>query len=795
MAATESTPHARGTIGAPVPRRELRRLLEGKGCYVDDISLPRTAHAVFVRSPFAHAVIKHIDTSKAAAATGVLHVATGRDIAKLCKPWVGTISHLAGMRSMPQLPLAVDRARWSGEPVAVVVAETRAQAEDGAALVEVDWEELPAVVDEETALDPDSPLIHPELGSNLCWERVLDSPNIEDVFATADAVVEATFVTSRHTHVTLEPRSILAQFNSADQQLTVWHSTQVPHMMHWVLAHHFSLPEGNVRVITPDVGGSFGLKIHVYGDEMTAVALSMLLGRPVKFVADRLESFSSDFHARGHRVRARMAVSATGAILAIDMDDLQSLGPFASYPRGGVNEGRQIVNLVGAAYGVDRYRARTRVVFQNKNMYGQYRSVGHPVACLVTEGLVDRAAAAIGMDPAEFRRKNYVPADAYPRRLVSGPVLESLSQHEALDKLLQLMNYESLRADQAKLRSKGIYRGIGLGSFLEMSNPSSATYGRGGVSIASQDACTIRLMPAGTVFCTASINEIGQGAATVCAQIAATELGLAYSQVRVKLGDTDVAPYGGGNWGSRGTGIGGEAVLQAARALKANVVALAARLIGCAPDALEIRDGEVCDLASGARRYTLAELARIAYFSTEMIPPGFTPELTVSRSYAQRTYDGICTNGIQASYVEVDPETGYVKLLGHWVVEDCGTVINPLLVDEQVRGGVVQGIGAALYEQCVYGNTGQLLNATLVDYHVPLAREMPDIVVAHTCTPTATSELGAKGAGEAGVAGASAAVLNAINDALSPLGAQLSTIPATPQRILAELDIHSLQTQ
>lgn len=795
MAATDTTAHLEGKIGEPVPRRELRRLLEGKGCYVDDVSLPRMAHAVFVRSPFAHAVIKRMDTTQAAAAPGVLHVATGRDIAKLCKPYVGTISHLAGMQSMPQFPLALDRVRWSGEPVVVVAAESRAQAEDAAALVDIEWEELPAVVDEETALDPDTPLIHPELGSNLCWERVIDNPNIDRVFEVADAVVEATFVTSRHTHVTLEPRSILAQFNSADQQLTVWHSTQVPHMMHWVIAHHFSLSESNVRVIAPDVGGSFGLKIHVYGDEMATVALSMILGRPVKFVADRLESFASDFHARGHRVKARMAVSASGSILAIDMDDLQSLGPFASYPRGGVNESRQVINLVGAAYGVDCYRARARVVFQNKNMYGQYRSVGHPVACLVTEGLVDRAAAAIGMDPAEFRRKNYISADAYPRKLVSGPVLENLSQHEALETILRLMNYEALRAEQATLRRKGVFRGIGLASFLEMSNPSSATYGRGGVSIASQDACTMRLLPSGSVFCTASINEFGQGAATVCAQIAATELGVAYDQVRVKLGDTDVAPYGGGNWGSRGTGIGGEAVLQTARALKTNVLELAAKLAGCEPADLELKGSGVFDRTSGTQRFTLKELARIAYFNTEKVPPGYTPELTITRSYAQRTYDGICTNGIQASYVEVDCETGYVKLLGHWVVEDCGTVINPLLVDEQVRGGVVQGIGAALYEQCMYGSTGQLLNATLVDYHVPLAREMPDIVVAHTCTPTATSQLGAKGAGEAGVAGASAAVLNAINDALSPLGALLNTIPATPQRILAELDKCTVKPQ
>lgn len=320
-----------GRIGDPTPRRELRRLLEGKGCYVDDVVLPRMVHAVFVRSPYAHAEIKRIDTTQARNAPGVVCVATGQDIAVLCRLWVGVISHLEGMRSMPQSALAIDRARWNGEPVVAVVASTRALAEDAAALVEIDWEELPAVVDEETALNADAPLIHPELGSNLCWERKVESGEIDRAFAEADAVVEATFVTSRHTHVTLEPRSILASFNPGDEQLTVWHSTQVPHMMHWVLSHHLSLPESQVRVIAPDVGGSFGLKIHVYGDEMATVALSKMLGRPVKFVADRMESFMSDFHARGHRVKARMAVSKSGDIQAIEMDDLQSLEPFASY--------------------------------------------------------------------------------------------------------------------------------------------------------------------------------------------------------------------------------------------------------------------------------------------------------------------------------------------------------------------------------------------------------------------------------------------------------------------------------
>lgn len=776
-----------GHIGTPTPRPDLRRLLEGQGTYLDDIALPRLAHVAFVRSPYAHAAIEGVRFDQAAAAPGVLAVATGADIAKLCRPFLGVLSHLTGMRSVPQPAMAIDRALWHGEPMVAVVAETRAQAEDAAELVEIDWRELPPAIDERTALEPSSPVIHPSLGNNLCYERTVDSGDVDAAFSSAVNVVEADLSTARHTHVTLEPRSLLAHYNKGDGTLTVWHSTQVPHMMHAMLTSHFGLPETAVRVIAPDVGGSFGLKIHVYGDEMATVALSMMLGRPVKFVADRMESFLSDFHARGHHIKGRMAVSQAGEILALEVDDIQSLGPYASYPRGGVNEAKQIINLAGAAYRNRNYRARTRVVFQNKSMYGQYRSVGHPIACLITEVLAERAARSIGVDPAEFRGRNYIPADGYPWKLTTGPVLENLSQHQALDKLLALMRYDELRAEQAQLREHGVLRGIGLASFLEMSNPSSATYGQGGVRIASQDACTLRLMPGGTVFCTASVTEIGQGAATVVAQIAATCLGLSLQQVRVKLGDTDVAPYGGDNWGSRGTGIGGEAVLQTARALRSNIVQFAAAVLGCDPEALDLRDGAVCERRAGVSRITLEELATIAYFRTDRIPTGMTPELMVTRSYAQRTYDGICTNGIQASHLEVDPDTGFVRLLGHWVVEDSGRIINPLLLDEQVRGGVVQGIGAALYEQCMYSAEGQLINGNLMDYHVPLASDMPDIVVAHTETATATSELGAKGAGEAGVAGASAAVVNAVNDALSPLGASVSAIPITPRRLLQAL--------
>jgi len=778
---------ANGYIGAALPRAGAKRLIAGRGQYVDDVRLARTTHAAFVRSPHAHARIASIDTAEAAASPGVVCIVTGEKVAEMCEPYVGVLAHVKGMRSAPQFPLAIERACWQGEPVVAVIAETRARAEDAAQLVQVEWEELPPVTNAETALDPTTPVIHPGLGSNLCFERSVDTGGVDEAFARADQVVEATFTTGRHTAVTLEPRAILANFDATEGQLTVWHSTQVPYMMQWLLARHFRLDDAKVRVIAPDVGGGFGLKIHTYGDELAVVAAAMITGRPVKFVADRLESFISDVHARDHRVRVRMAVTKVGDIIAIEADDLYGIGPYSVYPRGSANEGIQVSNLVGAGYRRGAYRARTRAVFQNKAMYGQYRAVGHPVACMAGELLVDLAADALKIDPAEFRRRNYVPDDAYPYHAGPGLVFERLSQHEALGKLLEMMNYSGLRAEQAQLRKHGVFCGIGLANFVENSNPSAATYGQGGVSISSQDACTMKLTAMGGLTVAASTNEIGQGAGTVVAQVAASAVGTPLERVKVVIGDTETTPYGGGNWGSRGTGIAGEAVFQAGKALRQNILTFVARIKETEASLLDIRSGNVVEAASGTVVMTLEQVARTAYFRTDQVPCDFQPELAVTRSYAQKTYAGVYTNGVQASWLKVDIDTGFVTLLKHWVVDDCGTVVNPLLVDEQIRGAAVQGIGAALLEQCLYSAEGQLMNGSLIDYLVPMAREMPDIEVGHTCSPTRTSELGAKGAGEAGTAGAASAVLNAVNDALKPMGARVFQIPVTPERILRAL--------
>ena len=774
-------------IGQSVPRAGARRLTEGRGAYIDDLRLARMAHVVFWRSPVAHARIVSVDGSYARMMPGVLAVVDGKQMATLCKPWVATLGHLANMKSAPQYPLAVERACWQGEPVVAVVAETRAQAEDALQYLQVEWEELTPVVDMETALAAATPVIHPELGDNRCFTRTLDVGNVDQAFAEADVVAEATFNFGRHTGVPLEPRCQIADWNPGDRRLTVYHSQQAPHMMQDLYARQFDLPESAVRVICKDVGGSFGIKVHAYPDDFATVAMAILLKRPVKFVADRLESFTSDIHAREHRVKARIAATRAGMITAFEIDDLTGIGPYSMFPRTSAIEGNQVVNLVGGPYRHQNYRALLEVVFQNKTPTCQYRGVGHPIACAVTEGLVDLAARKLGMDPLEFRKRNVIPDDAYPCNGASGIRLEVLSHEECLRKIEALIDYPALRAEQAALREQGIYRGIGFATVIELTNPGSAFYGVGGARISAQDGATVRLEPTGTVTVMVGVGEQGQGTEGVFVQVAADAVGVSLDKVRILTGDTDVTPYGGGTWASRGAGIGGEAVLQAALALRENILVAAGQILTRDPEGLAVRRDEIIDSHSMESLLTLHELGRIAYFRPDTLPPGFAAELMVTRHYAQRDFPFIFTNGVQASYVEVDTETGFVKLLKHWVVEDCGRILNPMLVDEQMRGAIVQGIGGALYEECLYDAAGLMQNGSMADYLVPMSGEMPDIVVAHVETPTASSTLGAKGAGEAGTAGAPAALMNAINDALAPLDAAVFSQPFTPEKILRAL--------
>lgn len=773
-------------IGASVPRPNGRRLVDGAAVYIDDIRLPRMLHVYYLRSPYASAKIKSIDVNQAKKAKGVVAIYTGRELAERIEPMMATLAHFKGMKAAQQPCLAIDRVCWQGEPVVAIVASSRHLAEDAAQLVEIDYEELPVVVDMETALNPDAPVIHPELGDNLCFTREVDTGNYDDVASKSDVIVERTFRFPRHTGVCLEGRSVIGDYNNSDKRLTVYISHQAPHMIQDCYARLLGLKEADVRVVCRDVGGSYGIKTHVYGDELATCAISMDLKRPVKFVADRVESFTSDIHSRDHKVTMRMALTKDGQIKGIDFLDMLAIGPYSVYPRTSVVEGNQIVNITGQWYQHEAYRAKMMNVFTNMAIYSNYRAVGHPVAVGVTEGMIDAAARALKMDPVELRRKNLLKDDAFPCTTPSGMKFEIMSHHQCLDAITKMMNLPKLRQEQAELRKKGIYRGIGLISMIEITNPSAMFYGVGGARISAQDGCTVRMEPSGGIVVLNGAGEQGQGTETVFAQIAADAVGVDFSQVRVITGDTDAVPYGGGTWASRAAGVGGEATWQAAKGLRENILALAAVVLETTADRLDVRAGQVVDVLTGEVKTSLAELGRIAYFRPDTLG-SFQAELCVTRHFVPKAFPFTFTNGALACHLEVDIATGFIKLLKFWAVEDCGTVLNEQLVDEQMRGSIVQGIGPTLYEQCLYDERGQLMNGNMADYLVPMAYEMPDMEIGHICTPTRSTELGAKGAGEAGTAGAPGAIMNALNDALSPFHVEMFDMPFTPEKVLRAL--------
>ena len=777
----------RRPIGESVEHSKNRRLAHGRGRYIDDLGLPRMVHAAFVRSPHAHARIVAIDTDAAAQAPGVVRVFAADEVNQAVEPWTGEAAHLAKLRSPPQYPMAHRRALWQGEPVALVVAESRALAEDAAQLVAVEWEPLSAVTDPRAALEPGAPLIHPELGSNLAFSHELGRGDVDPAFAAAAFVGEQGFYFGRHTGVTLEPRGLIADYDPTLDTLTVHHSHQSPFQMQMVFSRHVGIPEHNVRIICPDVGGGFGLKLHVYGDEVATVVASKLLRRPVKYIADRVESLLTDVHARDHRVAARIATDGESRVTGLEVEDICVIGGYSNTIRLSTGEGMLVLLFCGAAYDIPNYRASLKLPFQNKNLIAMYRGVGQPIAVAVTEHMIDLAARAAGIDPVEMRRRNYLTDDQFPASSPGGVHLEYLTLGACLDTLVARMDYEGLRTAQKNARHGGVHRGIGLATMVEITAVGPHYYGPAQVGVSAIDGCTVKLELSGKVRVITSITDQGQGTEVGIAQIVAGALGVPIEDVSVICGDTGVTPYGGGAYASRGIAIGGEAAYGAARVVRSNALDIAGLILQAEPGSLDIIDAEIVDAATGAARMSLAELSVIGYTRQETLPADVQPELSATRSFNPKVA-AFVANGIQGSHVEIDIDTGFVNLLDHWVVADGGRLINPALVDEQIRGGVVQGLGAALFEHVVYDEHGQMQTATLADYMVPMACEMPDIDVAHIETPHKDNKLGTKGAGEAGTMGAASAVLNAVNDALAPLGAApIASLPITPEIVLKAL--------
>jgi len=590
------------------------------------------------------------------------------------------------------------------------------------------------------------------------------------------------FTTGRHTGVPIEPRGLVVEFEPATRSLTVWMSTQVPHMMQAILADLFGLAEHRVRVIAPDVGGSFGIKIHVYQDDLAAIALALTLGRPVKWVPTRRESFLSDIHAREQTIDVEVGADGEGVLTGMRARITAAVGPYSAYPRSSVVEGGQVLRLLPGPYRLRHYDAALRVVAQNKVVTSQYRAVGHPIATAVTESMIDLVARDLGLDPAETRRRNLVNPEELPYTSASGNVYDSGSYQAALARLLEAADYARLRREQQAARARGRHVGIGLACFVELTGPGAQFYGVGGAPISGQEGTTVRLEPGGAVTALVGVTNQGQGTHTALAQIIADELDVPIDDVAVLSGDTAVVPYGGGTWASRGIPIGGSATLLAARALGERIRTVAAALLEAHAADIELGGGRATVRGSPERGLSYAELARVAHFRSNELR-GIEPSLEATVHY---TNPGAWTftNGAHLAVAEVDIETGQVRVLRYVAVDDCGRIVNPALVEGQIAGGIAQGLGGALKEHCVYDDAGQPLAATLMDYAVPTFADVPPIETHHIETPAPGIAGGFKGAGEAGATGAPAAILNAVNDALAPLGVMLTDQPITSERVV-----------
>ena len=771
-------------IGKRIPRPDVWRLARGRGRYIADINLPRMLHLVFVRSPHAHARILSIDANAAKHSSGVVLVATGADIAALGKPFItdGVAHNRPGHKVPMQQLLATDVACYQGQPVLAVVGESRAEAEDAADEIATEWEPLPAVLDGESALT--APALHQSLSDNIAYEHNIKSGDPDSAFASAKVVVEEVFHFHRQTGLSLEPRGLIAHYDPGGETLTVYHSHQSPYQMQGVFSRQLGIPEHRVRVIAPDIGGGFGIKINVYAEEVAVAVISRMLGRPVKFIADRIESFVSDCHVRDHAITARLAANDDGRIAAMSVDDVSSIGAYGAPMRFNITESMMLVTNTGAAYDFGHYRARTRNVFVNKPLIGMFRGVGIPLSTIVTEVLADRAARSLGMDPLAFRRLNYRKKERMPCVTPAGSKLDNISFERCLDCLAQVMKYEELREEQAQLRKRDIYRGIGVATFVEPTAYGPVFYGPTGAAISVQDGCTLRLEPTGALRCVTSITDQGQGTLHSLAQIIADTVGVEVDAIDMIAGDSAISTYGGGAWASRGIAIGGEAALKAARDLVRNILSVAGAITQTIPSKLDIVSGLIVNRETGAEVATLAEVAKIGYFRQDTLPPDTDVQFSVTRSHVANAASYYMGYGVHGSYLELDAGTGFIKLLNHWAITDCGRVINPLIVDDQVRGAIVQGIGSVLYEECMYNEIGSLVNGTMADYVAPMAMEMPDIYVEQIETPERSTDLGAKGVGELGLTGAMGALWVAVNDALRPLGARIAQQPFTPERVL-----------
>ena len=768
-------------FGSGIRRREDPRLITGQASYTDDIKLTGMVHAAILRSPHAHARIRSIDTDAAKQAPGVLAVYTGADTEGVLNPipcaWVIPDSDI---KVVAYPPIAKDIVRYVGDAVAVVVAEDRYQAEDALELISVDYEPLPAVVNPEAALQPGAPQLHEDAPNNQAFHWVAAGGDTDAAFADAEVVVKDTILQQRLIPNAMEPRSAIASYMSSMGELTIWNTTQNPHIARFITCLVTGIPEHKIRVIAPEVGGGFGSKIAVYPWEMIASFCAMQLGRPIKWTETRSENFMATTHGRDHVEYVEMSATREGKITGVRSVVYAGMGAYLSTAAPGIPT---ILHglMYSGPYAIPNIKADIYGCFSNTTPVEAYRGAGRPEATFLLERLVDLLAAELDLDPVEVRRRNLIPKfdDGYD--VAIGLTYDSGDYERALDTALEHVNYSQLRHEQAHEREQGRYMGIGVSCYSEICGlgPSQVA-GAVGFGGGLWESATVRFYATGKANVYVGTSPHGQGEETTFAQIVASELGVPVDDVELIHGDTDNTPMGWGTYGSRTTVVGGGAVALSARKIKDKAVTLAAHLLEAAEADIEFDDGKFFVRGAPDRSKTIQDIALMANVAWNM-PAGMEPGLEATAFYDPPNFS--YPFGAHVAVVRVDPDNGHVVLERYLAVDDCGPQINPMIVEGQVHGGVVQGAGQALWEGAVYDDSGQLLTGSMLDYALPRAHLVPDIETLSTETPSPHNPLGVKGIGETGTIASTITIYNAVLDALKPLGVTKLDMPLTPERV------------
>jgi carbon-monoxide dehydrogenase large subunit len=769
-------------FGSGIKRREDPRLITGQAKYTDDFVLPGMVHMSVVRSPYAHARIKRIDVGKARKMPGVVGVYTGQQMkdagfGPIPCAWVVPGSDT---KTPPYPPIAIDTVRYAGNAVAVVVAADRYQARDAADAVEVQYEPLPVVTDAVKATQEGAPQLHADVPKNLCFHWHVTGGDVEAAFKAAEVVVKDKIINQRLIPNAIEPRAALAQYSSASAEVTLWSTTQNPHIVRFLLSLDTGIPEHKIRVVAPEVGGGFGSKIPHYPEDSMAIFASKMLNRPVKWTETRSENYKATIHGRDHIQEVEMAARKDGTITGLRAKVWANLGAYLSTASTGIPTILHGLMLSGT-YTIPAIHEDVYGVFTNTTPVDAYRGAGRPEAVFIVERLVDLLARELKMDPAELRRKNFIPPFTDGHQVATGLTYDSGNYAGALDAVLKLADYAALRKEQEKARAQGRHMGIGFCTYAEICGlgPSQVA-GAVGFGGGLWESAIVRFYPSGKVNVMVGVSPHGQGEETTFAQILADQLGVAVDDVEVLHGDTDQTPMGWGTYGSRTTAVGSGALMGAINKLKEKAKLVTAHLLEAAPEDIEYGGGKFFVKGSPDRFKTIQDIALMANVAWNY-PKGVEPGLEASAFFDPPNF--VYPFGAHIAVVEVDGETGEVSLKRYIAVDDCGRVINPMIVNGQIHGGIVQGVGQALWEGAAYDENGQLLTGTMMDYALPRAESFPPFELGMTETPTSVNPLGVKGIGETGTIASTPAVYNAVMDALAPLGVKKMDMPLTPEKV------------